>query len=156
MKVSPWAPAACRIFRRGSLGRTWLACPRVILQAFSAAGCWAELEDVIVAVMSCLWNKPALNFPAPSPPCASAPGKSCEHSARAWLSSLPAAGGVKSRQKRREQRVSPPPCIPGKRFCSSRLHLSYCLQVLIASYSLYEEGRQVTTLPPDFTSNCTF
>jgi len=37
---------------------TWLACPRVILQAFSAAGCWAELEDVIVAVMSCLWNKP--------------------------------------------------------------------------------------------------
>lgn len=37
---------------------TWLACPRVILQASSAAGCWAELEDVIVAVMSCLWHRP--------------------------------------------------------------------------------------------------
>lgn len=38
---------------------TWLTCPSVILQALSAAGCWAELEDVIVAVMSCLQHGPA-------------------------------------------------------------------------------------------------
>lgn len=37
---------------------TWLTCPSVILWAFSAAGCWAELEDVIVAVISCLEHKP--------------------------------------------------------------------------------------------------
>jgi len=30
----------------------------VILQAFSAAGCWAELGDVIVAVISCSQHKP--------------------------------------------------------------------------------------------------
>lgn len=37
---------------------TWLACPSAILQAFSAAGCWAELGDVIVAVMSYLEQRP--------------------------------------------------------------------------------------------------
>lgn len=38
---------------------TWLTCPRAILQVLSAAGCWAELDDVIVAVSSCLQHKPA-------------------------------------------------------------------------------------------------